>query len=308
MLVQAGNYQLDESPRAILLISEKSSGSTIFQNEMARHPQVMLIEHTEHNEHETQYWLKAACLLEMPADDFLNHEPPMRRPTARKKLVDLIGTNVPDFRMPDNDEQLVSDGWRALCSRFRPVFFEKTPHHIQHWAALSLILRYMQSADHDVRIVGLVRNPLAMIHSAWSRWNANLEERQFVWKQSYQNLLRLREALTPEQLLIIRYEDMVSDPASTMRDVCQFADLRCSDAIGSHIHRRSLDTWRVNPTFTLQLDESVAAVAREFGYTDADMENRPKPSGLSGILLSLHWTWSTKWRRLNDKVGRRLRR
>lgn len=282
--------------RTLILVSEKASGSTIFKDEIVRHPQVNPIGHTEHNEHETQYWLKAACLLGMSSSGFLHGRSFYGRAVARDKLVELIAANVPGFAAPADDERLVFEGWAALCARFGPVFFEKSPQHIQHWAVLSLLLRYIQSTDHDVRVVGLVRNPLAMVYSAWHSWGSDPRTRPSVWQQSYQNLLRFQRALEPERFLLIRYEDMCAEPTETMRRVCQFAGLSHHEEVGRGIHRRSVDMWQLDPLYTLQLDESVKAVAREYGYTDAELVNPRPPSDRLNPLNHLRSLWMRRRR------------
>jgi hypothetical protein len=275
-LVDAGTRNAKESsmhPKVIFIISEKSSGSTILKDEIARHPDIRLVRKTEHNSHETLYWVKAACLLNHNAEDFMNGRPLWRPGVARKKLIRLLRDNVPDFKMPKDDRQLVFEGWNALCEGYRPVFLEKSPHHIQHWAALQLILEYVNSTDHDVKIVGLVRNPLAMVYSANQRWNTDPEERQFIWMKSYQNLLRFRDALPGKNFMLIQYCDLVDRPAETLKSICEFAEIGYYPEIGSDVHSESIQKWKTDPDFHLKLDARVASFARKFGYDEAELEN-----------------------------------
>ena len=187
-------------------------------------------------------------------------------------------------------------GWAALSERHAPVFFEKTPRHIQHWAALSLLLRYIHTTDHDVRIVGLVRNPLAMGYSAWHSWGADLRTRPSIWRQSYQNLLRFQRALDPDRYLLVRYEDMCAEPGATLRRVCEFAGVACHDSVGAGIHRQSVARWQEDPIYVLQLDESVKAVARQFGYADAEMVNPRRPTDRLNPLNHVRSQWMRRRR------------
>ncbi len=285
-----GGAPQESSPRAVILLSEQRSGSTIFHDEFTKHPLVHPIRSTEHLYDETLYWIKAACLLGLPAEDFLDGKPLYDRETARTKLIDFLRGNMPDYVVPKDDEELIFGGWTALCKEFGPIFFEKSPQHIKHWAALTLILRYLE-ANPDSRVVGLVRNPQGMIYSAWSSWRSRPRIRQFVWRQSHENLLRFREAVNPAQFLLVRYEDLSDAPIDTMRAVCRFANLDYDAQVGLGVHRKSIDKWRIDPIYTLQLDESVKAVARVFGYTDADMENPRKPGARLNPINQVKSLW-----------------
>lgn len=268
------------TPKVVLLLSEKSSGSTALQYELCKHPAVNLVRFTEHNDHETLYWLKAASLLQRPRTEYSEGRPFFRVRSARRSITELLVRNVAGYSPPTDDEALVSGGWDALCEEYRPVFFEKSPHHLQHWAALAPILGYIETTDHDVRLLGLVRNPMSTIYSAWRRWLTPPESRQFIWAQSYRNLLLVEAMVAPGRFHLVRYEDLVINPHESMRTVCGFLDLDYHDYMGGDIHGRSLRNWDLDQEFALQLDANVMLVAQRYGYTTADLQN-PAKKGLS---------------------------
>lgn len=264
-----------------LLLSDKRSGSTLLERELCRHPEMSHVGYTPHAHNETHYWLKAACLLRVPKSDFSGGVRPGRygaRSAVRKSLQSFLLRNAPDFEIPASDESLVFDGWSALCETFaRPVFFEKSPQHIHHWAALRLIHDWIQSTDFRVRIIGLVRNPVSVQYSAWQLFHADPQRRQFGWAQAYRNYLGFRKLLNDDQIHLVRYEDLVSDSASSFRDLCGFIGVGYEPMVGQGVHGDSLSKWRDDARFTLRLDESVGALAATFGYRAEDLFIPPRP-------------------------------
>ena len=57
--------------KELLLLSDKSSGSTILEYELLKHSKIEHVKYTSHQDHETLYWLKAAVLLKSPNIYFL---------------------------------------------------------------------------------------------------------------------------------------------------------------------------------------------------------------------------------------------
>lgn len=262
--------------QTVLLLSDKSSGSTALQYELLRHPSVRAVRYTMHNDHETLYWVKAAVLLGQEPVDFVEGRLPLRSTEARRDLEALLRENVPGWTSPKSNSALVFDGWRALCEAHGPVFFEKSPHHLNSWAATSLLLRYALTTDHDVRVVGLVRNPLAVLYSAWTRWLTPPEERQAYWLRTYRNLLAVEALLGPDRVRVVRYEDLAADPVPRLGALTDWLGLPPEETVGSGLHDRSVQKWTEDETFDLELDPAVRAIATRFGYTEADLYNPPK--------------------------------
>lgn len=271
----------ETTERSLILLSEKSSGSSVFQREICKAASVHHIQHSEHFEHETLFWLKAAILVCPDKEKFLDRTPKFTVEEARKKLQALVCENCPDFQIPDSDGKLVEAGWAALRKNYAPIFFEKSPHHLQNWAALETMLATLRRLDDDFRIVALVRNPLDVLHSAWARWKSPPETRQHVWRQSHENLLRLLDVSPAERLSLIHYEDLATNPVDTFQRICRFADLPYDPSIGQSIHSKSVNRaakrrlgWKLSlPRKRKQpfpkdfvLAPEVRAIAREFGY------------------------------------------
>lgn len=273
--------------QTVLLLSDKSSGSTALQYELLRHPSVKAVGYTMHNDHETLFWVKAAVLLGQEPVDFVEGRLPVRVAEARRDLLALLRENVPGWTPPPHDEDLVFDGWRALCETHAPVFFEKSPHHLNSWAATSLLLRYALTTDHDVRVIGLVRNPLAVLYSAWTRWLTPPRQRQAYWLRTYRNLLAVEALLGSDRVRMVRYEDLIADPVDELRAVTDWLGLAPEASVGTGLHARSAQKWTADEGFDLDLDPAVRAIAQRFGYSDEELHNPPKPGLASGEKLKL---------------------
>ena len=135
----------------VILLSDKRSGSTMFQDALCAHPKVQTVEYSPHTYLETHYWLKAAVLLGVnpllfeKGKVYKNYG---SKNNTRIYLEDLLTKNLPNYIIPKDNKQLVFEGWEALCERFaRPVFFEKSPQFLAHWSALSLLLEWAQKTQ-----------------------------------------------------------------------------------------------------------------------------------------------------------------
>lgn len=286
----------------VLLLSDKSSGSSILQRELSKHPAIQLVRATPHQENETLYWNKATALLGLHQSFMMDsHILPMTTSVARQGLVELCTANVPGYIPPEDDRELVFDGWRRLCHEFRPVFLEKSPHHLHYWSALELMLEADSRLD-DVSFfyLGLVRNPIDTLYSMWSRWRVPPEQRQHEWLRAYQNL-RLLQRRVPDRTLVVRYEDLVGDPISTTKEICRAIGVEWQPDIGANLHQTSLRAWSEDPYFGFRPTEEVIRMAHAFGYPASDLDGRPRP------LWPLRRAVGVAARRLR-RIGGRLKR
>ena len=257
----------------------------MFERELCKHPDINHVDYTPHTYNETHHWLKAACMLDLPRQEFYGHKVPQNygsKNAVRKYLIDGIQGNVPDFKIPSSDEDLVILGWEALCEKYaKPVFFEKTPHYLVHWACLDLILRWMERMSYDVKFIGLIRNPMSVMYSANKLFYTSPDERQFGWAQAYRNLLSFKDFLVPDQFLLVRYEELIADPQASFRNICSFLDLDHYYALGQEAHKDSLTKWKDDANFGFQLNESVARLAKHYGYTEEELTNPGKATSIA---------------------------
>lgn len=253
----------------------------MFEEELCKHPDVNHVNYTPHSYFETHHWLKAACILGMPRQLFYEnrmYDGYGSRMGARQYMIDCIRGNVPDFIIPGDDETLIFEGWETLCRTFaKPVFFEKSPQYPHQWAALDLILKWMKQTEFDVRFIGLIRNPLAVMYSANELFFTDPFERQFGWAHCYRNILAMQAMVGKDRFHLVRYEDLITRPKQIFGEICDYLGINHYDTIGGNVHNRSVHKWLNDLAFTLQLHESVVRVAEHFGYGDADVYNPPKP-------------------------------
>lgn len=279
----------------VVILSEKSSGSSIFQRELLKHSQVNGVAWTAHTEHETLFWLKAANVLGYPSKAFWSGKPPFPAAYSRQSIQKLLARNLdcpPTYR---DDWQWLKSGWEALIDRYGPVFVEKSPHHLNQWPALACLNRFVAESERSVKFLGLVRNPLSVVYSTQDRWSSELYGRQFMWENSYRNLLAMQAMYPPDQFCLVRYEDLIARPQDEFRKVLDFLGLDVESAVGSDVHSKSRQKWLDDETFSFRLHPVVAQTARRFGYRDDELDAlkpgvRP-PGAITGLpsryLLSL---------------------
>ena len=262
----------------VILLSDKRSGSTMFQDALCTHPKVQTVEYSPHTYLETHHWLKAAVLLNIHPSRLSNGKTYKNygsRKNARIYLESELKGNLPDYEIPKDDKQLVFEGWEALCDQFaQPIFFEKSPQHLANWAALSLLLEWaQQTKKYKVKIIGLVRNPLAVQYSAFKLFRTLPNQRQYGWLHMHKNLLAFKNLLHEDQFQLIRYEDIVDDSETTLTAICNFIGIEYDATMAHKIHGNSKTKWNDDPYFTLTLDSAVTQMANTFGYVASALKN-----------------------------------
>jgi hypothetical protein len=251
---------------------------------LAGHAGIRHVSKTRHFEHETLYWTKAASILGLPQFGMVDSEVPIEPNRARTDLLALLEDNLDGFVPPDGDEDLIMEGWRSLCRQYAPVFLEKSPHHLCQWSALELIVRCMRRLDSvDFLLIGLIRNPLATIHSQYRRWQSAPEKVEVQWRIAYRNLMRLRD-IVGSRLLVLRYEDMVASPR-WLTPVLGFCGV-AARTTESALHDRSVTHWASDLRFDFSLSPETVAVAAQYGYRPSELRQTEPASPNSQNPLS----------------------
>jgi sulfotransferase family protein len=250
----------------IILLSDKSSGSTILQKELLKHPDINAVNYTMHNEHETLFWLKAARILNYHKSEFFECRFPFKFSSSLNSVKGLIKKNDlgTDFNIENKED--IFRIWESFIAKYCPVFFEKSPHHLNHWASTSLIIDFALKHPDEVKIIGLVRNPLAVTYSTMKRWTSNPDWRLYKWAYTYRNLMQAEVLLPREGYRRVSYEDMISNPGKTFQDICDFIEVPYVPEIGSDIHTKSANKFANDENFTPIIQASVKLVAEYFGY------------------------------------------
>ena len=252
----------------VVILSDKSSGSSILQSVLRAHPSINGVATTAHQERETLYWNKAAALLGRRQERMLDSTIlPMRADEARNALLRLCTDNLPDFRPPTDDRELVFGGWRALVLAGRPVFLEKSPHHLHYRAALDLLREAERtSPDFAYRYIGLVRDPVDTLHSMWTRWRVPPDARQKEWVRAYRNLTDF-QAESGANFKLVRYEDLASEPAVTLADLFRFIGVEPVPSLGADISAASIGVGRRDESFGFDPTSELIGLAVRWGYS-----------------------------------------
>lgn len=264
----------------VILLSDKRSGSTMFQDELCKHSEIMTVDYSPHTYLETHHWLKAAVMLGFDPQLYSGGKVYSGYGSiwgAKEYMIDCIIKNVPDFVIPENDRDLIFEGWEAMCDQFaKPVFFEKSPQILAQWGALSLMLEWMEMTKHKVKVIGLIRNPMAVMYSAWELFHTEPERRQYGWLDIHKNLLAMKAILPEQSYYQVKYEDIIDKPVETFADICRFIGVGSDQNVGKKVHGSSLQKWLHDESFTLQLDDRVKQMAIILGYSEKDLVNPGK--------------------------------
>ena len=253
----------------------------MFQRQICEHPDVGTVEYSPHAYLETQHWLKAARLLELKPQAFYGHEiykTYKSKKTARLYTEDLLRGNSIDIEQFATDDELVFDGWDRLCQKYaKPVFFEKSPQHLMHWGALSLLLDWAESTSIRVKFIGLVRNPHSVIYSSKKLFRVDPVERQMAWAEASRNLLAFESLADKSNFLLIKYEEIIANPEKKFEEVFNFIGLDSGAKIPTKVHTSSKQLWKDDLNYGVQLDRTVSRIARKFQYEREELDNSDKP-------------------------------
>lgn len=258
----------------IMILSDKSSGSSILQTVLTKHPYVKNIDKTRHNAHETLFWNKAVALLGLPQKKMEYSELPISKERARKDLEKILLDNLGNFESCNYTKEWVFNGWLSLCMKYGHFFVEKSPHHLHYWSALELILQFRERNPNVVfKFIGLIRNPIDTLYSMYKRWGVIPERRQFEWLRAYKNLLKFKD-IVKDDLLLVKYEELVNN-INTIQSILRFVGLEPSYEMGNNLHKKSLHKWKKDTLFGFKLAPEVFTFAQQFYDTD-ELENSPK--------------------------------
>jgi hypothetical protein len=137
---------------------------------------------------------------------------------------------------------------------------DKTPSHLLRLDDIAELLP-------ETRFVHLIRDgrdvALALVAAGFGP--RTLEEAALHWQSRVSTGRRLGTALGPARYREVRYEALVADPASTLREVCAFLDLTFDEAMLHHEHSAETLVQRtVNPEFHDALAQPIRPGLRDW--------------------------------------------
>jgi hypothetical protein len=170
----------------------------------------------------------------------------------------------------------------------------------------SLFLGPLFAMFPDAQYINLVRDPRGAVASQlpmeWDAPAVAAPAATLRWETAVRRTDQYARRLRPDQILDLRYETLVSDPAGTLERVCAFAGLRAGDAIDTMIeaergarlgpvHARiagpvtpdSVERWRerLRPEQIALVEHATARYLDRFGYLPAEaLGAAPAPEDL----------------------------
>jgi hypothetical protein len=161
---------------------------------------------------------------------------------------------------------------------------EKTPGHA------TITTRLLSTHPH-LKVIVVVRDPRAIFASALEvPWGVrDCQRLAWRWRLVYERMSADLDAFGAHRVLLVRYEDVVTDPSGFQRDVAAFLGVPLEiSPVGSQELFLTHETWKqravespdpdrvdawrtqLSPTDTTLIDQITAPVADRFGYVPAN--------------------------------------
>lgn len=260
-------------PVIFILLSSKCSGSTALQEYLAKNFGIAYLHNTGHHENETLYWTKIASVLSLPQRRMHRSEVPFSRTAAARSLQLLFSNQELAAGIPQTLEQSF-EVFIQLAQK-HCVLIEKSPHHLFNISNVDMILRFREYARGRARVyvMGLVRNPMDSVFSAWSRWRFHCRSFEDEWRQSYENLSAIKG-----QVAVFNYEQIARSAKSLDEYLHQCGLSKVSDSY--RLNSRSVGKWRMNHGFRHRLSPETMRIAKELGYGEEELA-QPRTASLA---------------------------
>jgi Sulfotransferase family len=193
-------------------------------------------------------------------------------------------TETSPLATAENAERMLRS-WTPYWDLARPYLVEKTPSNL-------IMGRFLQALFPGSRLVVIVRHPV-VVALAGAKWNpkvvsrtgrlhATLSGMVGHWVRAHQ-LLR-EDAAHLEHLHVLRYEDLIADPAARLADVQRFLGLSTpipGDTLHAGRSDRYAEQWRALASGSLLqrrqrrlIESRYGEAIQGFGYSLDDLAHR----------------------------------
>ena len=291
----------------VILTSTGRTATTLLMNEFARHPAMVVADRYPYEIKQVAYCSAAFRTLVADADrERSTHPDTMLAPETRQ----LIGSN------PYNDpglfdiaapEKLLQDYYEltvpsAYAATFRDLIgkFYAILAGSQGKPTASI---FCEKGDIDeaarrgarlffgtVREIVLIRDPRDLLCSAMAFWNLSAEEALEVLRSGLSRLARIIRHAGPDTL-VIRYEDLLLDPAGSRLAIAKFIGLdqptQPAEATGALFEKHgtagnpaaSIGRWKrdLAPELIAACDTTFGTFMRDFNYPPSNATRWPAP-------------------------------
>ncbi|MFK8023809.1 MAG: sulfotransferase [Ilumatobacter sp.] len=253
-----------DSARLVFIGGLHRSGTTALGRMLAAHPSVSGFEDTDAEEDEGQH-------LQSVYAPAIRHGGPGRfAKSSAAHLTELDGADA------DSARRGLTEAWRPYWDLERPVLVEKSPPNM-------IMGRYLESIFPGSALVVIVRHPIVVALST-KKWAPRTSLSQLVehWFVAH-DLLRA-DAQRLDRLHVLRYEDLIAEPDSTLASVAEFIGLDGTvdpGLLDASRSSRYLDTWAAmtdggyldQRRHTKILDRYGSRI-EEWGYSGTDLTER----------------------------------
>lgn len=163
----------------------------------------------------------------------------------------------------EENAELLRAQWDRFHDLSRRILLEKSPPNI-------IRSRLLQAFFPDSCFIFIVRHPL-VVSLATLKWSdTSVMELMFHWCVAHRAMLSDLPAL--KNFMVLRYEDFVRDPISTLDDVCSKLGIHAYTPVEELKDRNPeyLDRWSASFVREQQMLQELApetiTIARDFGY------------------------------------------
>lgn len=209
---------------------------------------------------------------------------------------------------------------RHAANQGKERWGDKTPLHSLHMAEMARIFP-------DAVFVGIVRHPGAVVWSLKRRFHWQVAEAAAYWESTNVEVLRQGAHLGDDRFALVRYEDLVEDPETTLRELTSWLDEPWSQDLLRHndvqaakgaprlvdgststrdpISSQRVDRWEsgLDDVERRSVAEATSGLAGFLGY-DASTARRPAPIvGVDGSGRRLLLTGTSLARRQREHNG-----
>lgn len=315
------NMMMTQSTRPIFVVGAPRSGTTLLQYMLRSHPNISLP--TGESHFLIPLYRQRAAYGDMSQRENIQrvlYE--MHRRSTEFIETDLHGLK---FDVDALAARLAEAGCRTLPQLFDAFFTlnaegedkrrwgDKTPYYVLH---IPLILEMFPGAQ----IIHLIRDgrdvALSMFARKYDFHVYNTYHAAKYWQQYVETGREYGRKLSADVYHELRYEDLVFDPAASLRRLCAFLGEEYSDDLLNYrkaqtdggktpllkqgVKADNAEKWRAEMTpRQIQVFEAAAGTTlREHGYALAT-EGQPLPLALRGA-YRLHNRLATRWRRFTQ--------
>jgi hypothetical protein len=214
----------------IFLLSATRSGSTLLRLMLAGHsalfcpPELSLLEHST-----LQDWLQKR-LLRFP-----------KKGGVVYSLMALMGFDSKQGKAlvddPTQQDLPIQEVYRLIQQQASPrILIDKTPSYAKRIETLERA----EVLFNQPKYIHLVRHPYAVIESfVRNRFEKLIGEdgvdpylcAEQVWTSRNSNILDFSKELNPQRYHLVRYEDLVREPAQVVGSLCEFLDIPFEEAV-----------------------------------------------------------------------------